>query len=403
MNSESSSTWSEVSTQDLIFAQDPNDRSPTPIERKESPELPPVDGDNSDDEDPVLDFKEYAKKRKEQEEEAKKKRIEAMTDSECADEFAQELVSQQVPSTPEALKGVRSRHWMGTHQVMDHVTLAKFRGKCSVCIGKSACCEYAEIFEEVCPKTGKVHYHSIITFKNAVRFSTVAQFDIKAHWNTQNNGEMGIYDYVSKENKSVFKYGTPPPLVQKRKQQATAKKTQFQTVVDMIKEGHYDQVQEERVYAQYQRFFDQLAAKAEPSKRWKGELKEKNHWVYGPPGSGKSSAIWDAAEEKNLTIYQKLQNKWWDGYKGEDIVLIEDADPDTLKKLANHMKVWSDRYPFTFEIKGSSKTMKCPSYYFVVTSNYAMKDCFNETDLKAMERRFEEHFKDLPSVEEDDQ
>ena len=402
-NTSEDSSWTSIDTDDLIFAQDPDERAATPVERKESPELPPVDGVNSDDGDPIQDFREWARRRREEEAEATKRRIERMSDSECADEYAVELATMEVPETPQELKGVRSRHWMGTHQNMDHKTLALFRARCATMIGRSTCCEYAEIFEEIAPTTGHNHYHSIVSFKNAVRFETIVQFDPHAHWSTQNNGALGIYDYVSKDNNSIFMYGTPPACIQKRKNPKTPKKTQFQVAVEMVKEGKYNEIQEERVYAQYQRFFDQLAAKAEPSKRWKGQLKEKNHWIYGPPGSGKSSAVWDAAEDKGLAIYQKLQNKWWDGFKGEDIVLIEDADPETMKKLANHMKIWSDRYPFTYEVKGSSKTMKCPSYYFVVTSNYPMSDCFNGTDLKAMERRFEEHFKDTPSVEEEDQ
>lgn len=396
------SSWESISTDDLVFAQDPDERPSTPIERKESPELPPVDGVNSDDGDPLQDFKEWVERKRQEEEAAKKKRYDTMSDSQCADEFAVELATMEIPKTPLSLVNKRYRAWMGTHQDMEPATLAKFRGRCTTMIGMSACCEYAEIFEEKCPTTGKLHYHSIVVFKNPVRFETVVQFDPKAHWDSHGNGMIGIYDYVSKDDMSCFVYGVPPQSIARRKNKKDKKKTQFQLIVDMIKDGHYEDVQEERVYAQYQRFFDQLAAKTEPSRRWQGDLKEKNHWIYGPPGSGKSSAIWDAAEQNSLTIYQKLQNKWWDGFKGEDIVLIEDADPDTMKKLANHMKVWSDRYPFTYEVKGSSKTMKCPSYYFVVTSNYAMKDCFNETDIKAMERRFEEHFKDFPSVEEDD-
>lgn len=407
--SQDSSSVTTFPTEELVFAQNPDDRPPTPavssLEETREPDM-------------LAEFREYVQQlRKEKQprfgpqrspemlrelQQIREDEEEANDPEEAAwrDRFYWE--NHEIPRPPPDLAKKRSRCWMGTHQEMTREDVRHFRAACYI-----NNVEYAEIFQETCPTTGKIHYHSIVQFTNPIRFTTVAELDPKAHWDTHQKGLLGIYKYVSKEKHPFLQYGEVPEIIKKYitsqcKKNANPKKSQFDTIVEMIKAGRYEEIKEERVYAQYQRFFDQLAQKAEPNKRWQGDLQSKNHWVWGPPGSGKSSAIWDAAERENLTIYQKLQNKWWDGYKGEDIVLIEDADPEIMKKLAAFMKVWSDRYPFTYEVKGSSKTMKSPSYHFVVTSNYPMKECFNSTDYVAIQRRFEEHFMDLPSVEEED-
>lgn len=45
-------------------------------------------------------------------------------------------------------------------------------------------------------------------------------------------------------------------------------------------------------------------------------------WIYGPPGTGKTRYV----HEKYDDIYDKGQNKWWDGYTGQKVVLIDDLD-----------------------------------------------------------------------------
>lgn len=404
-----STSDTSIDTCDLVFAQDPDKRDATPWVSEESTTQPP----EKSPEEKLQDIRELVEELKAQPRHfgpemspemyrARKAETQAKMEEDDIEEalYANRHFwdDKSVPQPPVDLKKKRSRSWMGTHQELDHETMRNLR--CMAHVHKA---EFITIFQETCPTTGKIHYHSLVVYPNPVRFATVAHLDPSAHWQTRNNGALGIYKYISKDGNHYFTWGETPDTIKayQERQQKGTKKTQFQIIVDQIKAGNYAEIQEERVYAQYQRFFDQLAQSTEPSKRWQGQLQEKNHWLWGPPGSGKSSAVWDAAEAQGLTIYQKQQNKWWDGYHGENIVLIEDADPEIMKKLAAHMKVWADRYPFTYEVKGSSRTMKCPNYHMVVTSNYSIKECFNDRDAEAISRRFEEHFKDLPSVEEE--
>ena len=59
--------------------------------------------------------------------------------------------------------------------------------------------------------------------------------------------------------------------------------------------------------------------------------------------------------------------------------------------LAQHIKRWADRYPFTAEIKGAHSAISPNDYELVVTSNYRIEECFKEPeDVAAIKRRFKE-------------
>lgn len=135
------------------------------------------------------------------------------------------------------------------------------------------------------------------------------------------------------------------------------------------------------VYARYSKFANEYRLLKQTHEIIQGDLKECNQWIYGPPGTGKSRPFQEAG------CFSKPANKWWDGYDGEEVVLIEDIDL-THDKLSHLLKIWLDRYPFYAEIKGA--TVKIRPAKIIITSNYRPDEIFRDEMLvEALERRFE--------------
>ena len=112
-------------------------------------------------------------------------------------------------------------------------------------------------------------------------------------------------------------------------------------------------------------------------------------WIDGRPGCGKSTWAEKFGEEKG-GWYEKPQSKWWDGYTGEKVVVMNDVDNEAL---LHYMKIWADKFPCKGEVKGHSVWLKHD--WFIVTSNFTIEEICNkkidgEKFIDAMKRRFRE-------------
>lgn len=111
-----------------------------------------------------------------------------------------------------------------------------------------------------------------------------------------------------------------------------------------------------------------------------------NYWYYGPTRTGKTHAATQFAEERGLKWWIKDTNKWWDGYQGEDVVIIDEVGPDA-SAFTQLFKKWGDRHVITAEIKGG--TMDIRPKHVIITSNYSIDQVFtNPNDLPALTKRY---------------
>lgn len=112
---------------------------------------------------------------------------------------------------------------------------------------------------------------------------------------------------------------------------------------------------------------------------------------WGVTGSGKSHRAWN---EAGLDAYAKdPRSKWWDGYKGQKHVVIDEFR-GTIDIA--HMLRWLDKFPCTVEIKGASVPLACTKLW--ITSNLSPDQWYPDLDAetkRALRRRLKvTHFSD---------
>lgn len=101
---------------------------------------------------------------------------------------------------------------------------------------------------------------------------------------------------------------------------------------------------------------------------------------WGDPGTGKSRR----ARSENEGAYWKPRSNWWDGYDGQEAVIIDDfygwLPFDFMLRLL-------DRYPFSVEIKGGSVNFAATK--IVITSNKHPENWYSNENcvFAALERR----------------
>lgn len=235
---------------------------------------------------------------------------------------------------------------------------------------------YVIACKENAPTTNHEHIHIYVCFNATVTMSL--QKIHPAHVEKCFGNHKSNVEYIKKDGNIIFEEGEPP------KGDVGNIDDQWDNLIKQIHEGNVDK--DSRMYARFHNYVDKRIHELKPKKTFDGKLKHKNIWIYGPPGTGKSRSA-RFCDDKH--IYEKNINKWWDGYEDQKVVLLEDIDPEKSKALAHHIKLWADRYPFTGEVKGGSIRIN-PTYNFIVTSNYRIEDCFNETDSEAIKRRMVE-------------
>lgn len=105
-------------------------------------------------------------------------------------------------------------------------------------------------------------------------------------------------------------------------------------------------------------------------------------WIYGESGCGKTRSVIKQYPE----CYIKPRNQWWDGYNGEEVVLVDDVDIFD-KALGGKLKHWADFCPFIGESKGTSVRIRPKK--IIVTSQYSIEGIWEDKETRdALNRRF---------------
>jgi len=114
------------------------------------------------------------------------------------------------------------------------------------------------------------------------------------------------------------------------------------------------------------------------------------YWYYGCTGTGKTKSVLEQCDP-----YIPLSHKWWDGYEGQDSVLLDDLRPDWCKPAELLRLLDNYRYQYKVEVKGGSLQLLATKIW--VTCPWHPNDFWKDTneDPKQLIRRIHElkHFR----------
>lgn len=257
---------------------------------------------------------------------------------------------------------VRSRSWtftLNNYVEADIVRIIDFNPK------------YCVIGKEV-GESGTKHLQGYITFEHKKSFKQLKGLIPRSHIETAKGTAEQNYVYCTKDGDFV-EHGVRPPTPIEKSQRA---KQRYLEQWNLAKAGNYLELPPAQIKTWeyiHQKFKD--APQDLPALQ--------NIWIHGATGTGKSSLV----RKIPLAFYSKPMSKWWDGYDGESVIVLDDFAPEHGKFLGYFLKIWADHYAFNAEVKGGM--LKIRPKHFIVTSQYNLEDCFEDHQtVLALNRRF---------------
>ena len=151
----------------------------------------------------------------------------------------------------------------------------------------------------------------------------------------------------------------------------------------------------------------------------------KRYYIYGETGTGKSLFTRVISKKLNQPIYKKSCSGYWNGYKGEGVVVIDDLTREDWTYIKFNLKKWLDydifmssplRDRMTKEELKEGETIDPSKYTMIITSYKPLEDflnqeiqnegekALNERDISKIKRLLEVHqltHTNLKEIEED--
>lgn len=221
--------------------------------------------------------------------------------------------------------------------------------------------------KEIGSDTSYEHWQVLAVFNRKIRLRGV-----KAVFSNDTHAELtrtsAANDYVWKEETRVagtqFEYGELPL---KRNS-----KEDWCKVKEAAKRGALEEVPSDIFVRHY--FSLKRIAKDNSSAPYRPNIRVFCFW--GVTGSGKSHRAFEEAAASKEPFYVKSSTtKWWDSYKGEKIVIIDEFRGQIA---VEHLLKWFDKYPCYVEEKGGQLPLMATTFY--IMSNLDPRNWFEKID-----------------------
>lgn len=239
------------------------------------------------------------------------------------------------------------------------------------------------VYQHEVGQQGTDHLQGYMEFSKQQRFSAIKRLMPSAHWEKRRGTQKQAEDYCSKEESRV----AGPWRFGQAKAQGT--RTDIEGAKRILDTGGTlrDCADADFLtFCKYHKAFDRYKTDITAVRSW--EMDVKVYW--GDAGTGKTRK----AHEDNPGAYFKPTGDWWDGYNGEECVILDDFYGQMqwgfLLKLL-------DRYPLRVPFKGGFHQFT--SKRIIFTSNVDITDWYKYAEnprfkIEALRRRISEkvHF-----------
>jgi len=229
---------------------------------------------------------------------------------------------------------------------------------------------------------GTEHLQVYVVFTQKKRRTWTNRMCTKAHWEARIGNHDQAKAYVTKEETRLagpWEKGEEP-------KDQKGKRNDLQALKRKLDSGATDREiagDEETfsVWAKYHKVTSKYRALMRTAKQRTWATRTVVY--YGPPGIGKSSrALHEGGEDAFWLSKPAGQTTWWDGYCGQETVVIDEfygwIPRDLMCRLC-------DRYPLNVETKGGSTPFLAKT--IIITSNVHPSLWWPKVGLGAMERR----------------
>lgn len=202
---------------------------------------------------------------------------------------------------------------------------------------------YMIMGKEICPETKKVHYQGFFSTINPVangkKILTTMGFSNSVHIEVANGTPFQNFKYCSKDE-NFLEWGTRPT--------GQGRRSDLENVKDIVKSGGkmIDIIDKSSNYQSLKMGEFLLKYLEKPREIKKIDV----YWLWGESGSGKTKWVYD---KFGTEVFRPVNEKWWEGYDGHKIVLLDDFRPEFCSFV--RLLQLTDIYPFKVECKGGSR------------------------------------------------
>lgn len=221
---------------------------------------------------------------------------------------------------------------------------------------------------------GTEHLQGYIELRSPRRLSYLKSLFERGHFETRKGTRQQAIDYCKKEDSRI-----EGPWIHGEENSRQGERTDLDEIKRKIDQGATEStIADEHfaVWCRNFRAFERYKRIKTTNRTWNTDVT----MLIGPPGCGKSKYCID----KYPDAYWKQRSEWWDGYDGNDSVVLDDfygwIPFDTLLRVM-------DRYPLLVETKGGQTNFLAKS--ICITSNKWPTKWYKNGDIRALFRRVE--------------